>query len=463
MDFNRDDRCLHALTRVARCIDDIRDDALSAVHAVEAEAVDKAALIARINAYTAKLKLLAEALPAGRKKQNTLANKLVLHSFEARVCAVLRAMLGSGEGLTLSKVLDRAKNVSVWKPLPEPVRVVWTKKDKGGYRPIVISGPMRSAQCLMVRDMLLMMDIDSSIDCTKKGGGGEKRLIANVCNDIENETNWWWTPDVKNCFGSIRPGHFGWLPIDRRLITNVMFLPKCAKVKVVNPVPEEIGLILQSLGVDAPASPFSLDASISALHSLSVHVVRRGLLQGSVLSPLLARAVIARTVNAALPHPEISRYSHSDDLVIGASNKHNIIAAKQAVTKQFSSLLAGPIELHETSPVHAASRRVVVLGYRLEPGNGYGVNVHVKPWRKRTDRFKNKLAAKLKKLEPGTDLFARAEEYRVQWFNSQSAWTKVPQYSDGASASITMSYVSDFVDGVPMGTWQANKPSLKAV
>ena len=29
------------------------------------------------------------------------------------------------------------------------------------------------------------------------GGGGEKSLIANVCKDIENETNWWWTPDIK--------------------------------------------------------------------------------------------------------------------------------------------------------------------------------------------------------------------------------------------------------------------------
>jgi hypothetical protein len=233
---------------------------------------------------------------------------------------------------------------------------------------------------------------------------------------------------------------------------------------VVKTTPEEIGLILQSLGVDIHTSSSSLDASISAMHQLSVQVVRRGLLQGSVLSPLLARAIIARTVNPALPDSEISRYSHSDDLVIGASTKKKILAAKQAVTKRFSSLLAGPIELHETSPIHAASRQVVVLGYRLEPGNGYGVNyVHVKPWLKRTERFKTKLAIKLEKAGPGADLFARAEGYRVHWFNSQSAWTKVPQYSDSVSASITMSYVSDFMHGVPMGTWQTNKPILKSV
>jgi hypothetical protein len=452
-----------ALARAMRCMSDIRDEAFSAVHTMEAGAANKAALIARINTYTEKLQLVAEALPAGHKKQNTLAKKLLLHSLDARVCAVLRAMLGSGEDIAPSKVLDRAMKLSVWKPLPEPVQVVWGKKDKGGFRPIVTSGPLRRAQSLMIRDMLLMMDIDSLIDCTKKGGGGEKRLITNVCKDIENETNWWWTPDIKNCFGSIRPGHFRWLPIDRRLITNVMFLPKCAKVKVVKTTPEEVGLILQSLGVDTHASTFSLDASISALHSLSVQVVRRGLLQGSVLSPLLARAIIARTVNAALPDPEISRYSYSDDLAIGASTKHKIIAAKQAVAKQFSSLLAGQIELHETSAINAKSRRLNVLGYRLEPGNGYKTSVHVKPWSKRTKRFKIKLAIKLQKAEPGTDPFAIAEGYRVHWFNSQSAWTKVPQISDSVSASITMSYVTDFMVGVPMGAWQVNKAILKAV
>jgi hypothetical protein len=68
-----------------------------------------------------------------------------------------------------------------------------------------------------------------------------------------------------------------------------------------------------------------------------------------------------------------------------------------------------------------------VLGYRLEPRNGYKTSVHVKPWSKRTKRFKNKLAIKLEKAEPGADLFAIAEGYRVNWFNSQSAWTKVPQ------------------------------------
>jgi hypothetical protein len=134
-----------AVIRAMQCIGDIRDEALCAVDTMEAGAVDKAALVARINASAAKLKLVAEALPAGRKKQNTLAKKVLLHSLDARVCAVLRAMSAGGKNITPSNVMARAMNLSVWKPLPEPVRVVWRKKDKGGYRPIVISGLMEES------------------------------------------------------------------------------------------------------------------------------------------------------------------------------------------------------------------------------------------------------------------------------------------------------------------------------
>lgn len=129
-----------ALARAMRCIVDIQDDAMSAVAIMEAGPIEESALVARIEAYAAKLKLVAEAMSVGHKKQSTLAKKLLLNSLDARVCAVLRAMLADGKNFALCSVMARAMNLSVWKPLPEPLRVVWRKKDKGGYRPIVSSG-----------------------------------------------------------------------------------------------------------------------------------------------------------------------------------------------------------------------------------------------------------------------------------------------------------------------------------
>ncbi len=197
-------------------------------------------------------------------------------------------------------------------------------------------------------------------------------------------------------------------PIDRRLIRNVAYLPKCAKIVV--PQHENAEAILQYLHAKYP--DLSRDGTIS-LHALTVQVVRRGLLQGSVLSPLLARAVIYREVYAALSHKELKCYSYSDDLSIGAHTKGECRAAKHALTDRLSSLPAGPIELHDVPIKNANTQRIVILGYSLEAGKGHGDNyVHVKPWRKRTDKSKHNLYRKLEAASPGADLFQIGENYR---------------------------------------------------
>jgi hypothetical protein len=438
------------------CIDLLKKDVAGATSGLDA--ADEAKLIKRLDAYIVNLKIVAEAQSAGLKKQLTLAKKRLLYSPDARLFAVLRALIRSKGHATLSEVIHLAGKLDVWQPLPEPVIVFWAEKPKGGYRLIVMFGPMRTAHCLMVRDMMSMMGIDSPIDFTRKGGGGEQGLTKAICKDIEDGYDWWWTPDIKNCFGSIRPGHFGWLPIDRRLLKNVMFLPKCAKIEIAKH--GKADLIIQYLHATYP--DLSVNGGIPSLHHLTVQIVRRGLPQGSVLSPLLARAVIAREVNAALPVTEIKRYSYCDDLSIGAQTKGLIKAAKQAVTKRFSSLSAGPIELHDTPVIDANSGRLVVLGYRFEPGNGHGDNyVHVKPWGKRINNFRRRLTARLEEAEKApsdSDPFEVAEKYRKPWFAAQRGWTKVPEQSDDVSQCITMTYVHDFIHGIPMGVWKVNKP-----
>ncbi|MGO9432557.1 hypothetical protein, partial [Rhodoblastus sp.] len=256
--------------------------------------------------------------------------------------------------------------------------------------------------------------------------------------------------------------HFAWLPIDRRLIRNVAYLPKCAKIVIPNHKDPEA--ILQHLYGKYP--DLSEEGTLS-LEALTVQIVRRGLLQGSVLSPLLARAEITHELTAALSGMEPKRYQYVDDLSIGAKAKGECAATKQAVTDHLSSLPAGPIELHESSITNAMNRPLVVLGYSLEAGNGYGDNyVHVKPWFKRTEKFKRNLLKRLQAAPGGTDfadLVQIAEKYRRQWARSQGAWTRVPELSDEVSRCITFSYVQDFYYGLKMGTWKLNKPPFKNI
>jgi hypothetical protein len=164
---------------------------------------------------------------------------------------------------------------------------------------------------------------------------------------------------------------------------------------------------------------------------------------------------------AALSGKELKSYSYCDDLSIGAHTKGECRAAKHALTDHLSSLPAGPIELDDVPIKNAKAQRLVILGYSLESGKGHGdKDVHVKPWQKRTDRFKHKLAQKLKVAPVEADLNEVATNYWRQWYGSQGAWTKVPAFSKRVSQTIALTYVDDFIHGIPMGTWQLKKPPL---
>lgn len=60
--------------------------------------------------------------------------------------------------------------------------------------------------------------------------------------ELSGGYGYWWTPDIKDCFGSLKPGHFKWLPIDRTIMRNVAHLPMCAKIEVRRP--EDPGAVL---------------------------------------------------------------------------------------------------------------------------------------------------------------------------------------------------------------------------
>lgn len=199
-------------------IEGIRSDLLQAVEQLKANMAETGQslsptamkkLLAGADAYIAKLKKIAQAKPLGMKAQFKLAAGHLLHSYNAAICAMLRAA-GAEGNVSVDELHDLAHELGVWKPVSEAVIVHWVPKaPKQEYRPIVVSGRVRTAQALMLRDLLLVMDIDSAIDCTKKGGGGERCLIKAISNDIEDEYHWWWTPDIKDCDASLTMGSSG--------------------------------------------------------------------------------------------------------------------------------------------------------------------------------------------------------------------------------------------------------------
>lgn len=156
--------------------------------------------------------------------------------------------------------------------------------------------------------------------------------------------------------------------------------------------------------------------------------------------------------------------SSADDVYLGARDRKGAEAALQAFKQRLKSHPAGPIELYDAKPVRASTGTVTVLGYLLEPGNGYGSNpIHVKPGPRRTNRFKNRLNQRLLKLGPDEDAMAQGLAYWRPWYASQHAWTKVPVHSEFVSESCAMGYIDDFKHNVPMGgNWTKGFDNKKA-
>lgn len=402
-----------------------------------------------IEAHRRVLLRVVRASSGGELKQRVMARQLVLRSLAAHVCAVMRSLVRNGRYASPDEIMAMAIESKHCRPLPEPVSAWWKQKDKGGYRLMCKDGVARTAQRLVYRDMLSVLNIDSEFDYSRRGKG-EKALLTQVCKLMDDEEyHWWSTPDIKSYFASLKPCHFGWLPLTRHEIKNIVFYPKCAKVQV--RLPKPMGKVIHGLKMQYPAF---LMIGIMDMVSLTTQLVRQGgLPQGAVHSPLLARGFVGRELRNLFGAEEgIVGLSWVDDLIIGARLKKDAQAAVHALTERFKTHPAGPLELHASKPLLAASWKVQVLGYFLEPGNGYGDNpIHVKPGPKRFGKFRRELAKRLKAAGPQDDLYQIADDYWKHWYQAQQAWTKVPLLTAMLSQNITGSYVDDFKGGIQMG------------
>ncbi|MGC2077739.1 MAG: hypothetical protein WA728_17260, partial [Xanthobacteraceae bacterium] len=194
--------------------------------------VDVAKFEQLIKDYRRALLRVVRASRGDPQKQEASARKLIWSSRSAHTCAALRATVRKNRYASPEQIRGMATAGKRWQPITEPVTAWWRPKSGGGYRLVTEDGIVRTAQRLVLRDMLTVMNIDSEFDYSRRGKG-EKALITRVCDLMDSEFDWWAMLDIKNYFASLKPGHFGWLPLTRQEITNIVFTPKCAEVVVV--------------------------------------------------------------------------------------------------------------------------------------------------------------------------------------------------------------------------------------
>ncbi len=366
----------------------------------------------------------------------------------AKIAGMVRAVADKA-GWSPTRLEERALGLSIWKKNPEKVHVCWVPKDKGGYRPICKFGPVRTAHSLMVRDMLMIAGVSQENNYAQAGMGGECALLEKISSLMKEGKEWWWTPDIKSAYASIHRGHFNWMGIDRRILLSVFFLGECAKIEMSFPKAAKAGPIGTHPALKGDIIP----------DDISTLIVRRGLPQGSPLSPLLAGALITHLWRQNNSVPEAVMVHQHDDLFIGTETKVQAVGVKKCFIEALSTLPAGPLEFHQAPILAASSGKVTALGYKVQPGRGHRYlpdgsrSTHVKPANKRTTRFKRRLANKLQACETFEQRVEVARQYERRWYASQKAWTKVPDYSSELSQAITATYLDDFEHGIPLGTW----------
>jgi hypothetical protein len=366
-----------------------------------------------------------------------------LEAFPTRICATIRAFAKSRRQGSLGDIYEFAEGLDVWEPLTESVRVRLHPKPKGGYRKIIRSGCRRMTQQFIVRDLLTAIGVDNEYDSSRRGAGGEKALIHDACQRIEDGYRHWQTADVVNCFASLRPEHLGWLPVPKELIRNVVFLPKCTKIEVAK---GSGGLESPMPGTQGQASGDVTLPSYMGSIKAPTKKVRRELPQGSILSPLVGRAFLGREIRVALGK-EVVRLSFVDDLTLGARSQPKLEQTLDALRARLLGNPAGPVLLHVDRPTSTKQGRVRVFGYVLKPGRGHGDNfIHVHPHRQRFDRFHKKLCDHWKAEGQPSD-FEALEDFIIErlrhWMPSQQGWTIVPGFSQNLALTSAFVYVCE--------------------
>jgi hypothetical protein len=156
-----------------------------------------------------------------------------LSSFNARVCAAVRALVKCRKRATLTEICALAERLDVLEPLSEPVRVRVVPKSKGGFRFLVKYGPVgwHSSSSSAIYSPPCVSITTATIHVAARKV--RRRSLGKSLESRSKAVRYWKSADVQECFASLRPAHFRWPPLPEELLRNVVFIPKCARILIV--------------------------------------------------------------------------------------------------------------------------------------------------------------------------------------------------------------------------------------
>lgn len=348
--------------------------------------------------YRSRLNRLSGAL--GSQEKTRSATRHTLGSFAGRLTAIVRVASAASRAISFDEALEQASATQVDELCHEPLFAKIVTRG-GKDRQVFVPGHRRRVRHLLVRDALVAAGVDSPYEYSRKGRGAFAARDA-IQTAIDAGYLWWLIVDIKDFYPSVKPGHLGWLPIERSVLLNSVFIP--------NDVP-----IYDSLYQPIPFN----------------QAARQGLPQGSTASSQIASGFHGRILQG-LPG-DLARMAYGDDAAIGARSQSGPTTVEQTLRMRLASLPAGPLTLKHCYIAHA-NDGVDFMQFRIKRDWSDG-NVRSFPSRSARNKFQAEI---LRRHEAGAtedELHA----YGVHWAKSQK-WLHSLLSEDHADAAADCVY-----------------------
>lgn len=346
---------------------------------------------AKVKKYKSDLASLLRSSKLGDDKACRTKVERLLHSGAAKIVAVARiAIRGKYEnlpsfGLSQNVLEARIKTFDFYKPLNGFAQIHEVQSGSGKSRPTLnFSGNIRAAQ-LVITDILLAMQLRSSIDYNNPGKG-HARAVRQICRMIELGFSEWLSFDLKNYYPSINRNHLDWLPLPNEVILSCVF----------------------------PNAYLCISGKEEVKKA-----VRQGLPLGAALSGIIASAMIERELQSVI-EGDCWVGSCVDDVAIGACSPAGLSIVADAIESRFNKHPAGPLPF-KFFKKSQASEGVGFVGYDIRDFGADGQH-DVRAWPNGVSRkrFQLRLFDKLDK-EQLLDFDERASfsvKYAERWLSS---------------------------------------------
>lgn len=289
---------------------------------------DSASSLVSLNAQQAR---------RGIKRRAVQRRWLGSHAVRVAATVIANKKLPPKRRSALPVLFAAASKLDVRAPITEPARLYGKAKSSGGHRPIWDFGLIRRAAVEMVRPMLRPYARPRRFQYDHKGVNlAIKRIKAALAAGLVYAVR----IDIKDHYGSFRAETLpSQLPLPKKLVDHVVF------------------------GKDIPVDVVEVPSLSPDLATKA----RRGIPQGSGLSPMVALTITSR-LNWQAPKG-VRMFNYADDFQIMAATEYDANAAADALGDAIAKLPGGQFSLKRW-PTRHIDDCIEFLGHSLEMSQG---------------------------------------------------------------------------------------------